>query len=90
LVTAIQTQIAEWPGYLTEATGLDQAFEIKNLAFALKYSRLELCRLWPKLLEIDLLLKSSPPNDSLVLQKFVTELISKDLNPPSWKGGSNI
>ncbi|MFZ2956153.1 MAG: DNA polymerase III subunit delta [Candidatus Ozemobacteraceae bacterium] len=78
LVANIQEAVAEWPSFLREVLNLKGVMQIGGLAFALNYHPRELRRIWPRLLEIDQLMKSSPPSLPLTLETFLIDLISRN------------
>jgi len=84
LTETIQREAASWPPVLAEALGIDQAMRVKTLAMAAGFTRAELVELAPRLVEMDAALKNSPPNEALILQRFVAEVITgKRHQPPS-------
>ncbi|HNW36280.1 MAG TPA: DNA polymerase III subunit delta, partial [Candidatus Ozemobacteraceae bacterium] len=88
LTEAVQKESAAWPPLLMESLGIDQAMRVRSLALATGYTRAELVRLAPRLLEMDLAVKNSPPNEPLLLQRFLVETITGKRNqPPSDEAG---
>ncbi|HOY66897.1 MAG TPA: DNA polymerase III subunit delta [Candidatus Ozemobacteraceae bacterium] len=84
LTETIQREAASWPPVLTEALGIDQAMRVKTLAMAAGFTRDELTGLTPRLVEMDAALKNSPPNEALLLQRFIAEVVTgKRHQPPS-------
>jgi len=88
LTEAVQKESAAWPPLLMEALGIDQAMRVRSLALATGYTQAELVSLAPRLVEMDSAVKNSPPNEPLLLQRFLIETITGKRNqPPSDHAG---
>lgn len=88
LTEAIQKEAADWPPLLMEALGIDQAMRVKSLAMGTGYTHSELVSLAPRLVEMDASVKRSPPNEALLLQRFLAEIITgRQHQPPADEAG---
>ncbi|MBF0502830.1 MAG: DNA polymerase III subunit delta [Candidatus Riflebacteria bacterium] len=78
LVSLIQEAVTGCPPFLREALNLKGVMQIGGIALALNYHPRELRRIWPRLLEIDQTMKSSPPSLAFTLETFIFDLISRN------------
>jgi len=76
VISSVQEKAKELPPFFGENLKLENAGQVKSISFALNYSREELVSIWPRILEMDMTIKSSPPNLNLTFQKFLIELLS--------------
>lgn len=82
LTESVQKEAGGWPPLLAESLGIEQAMRVKSLAAASGYTHAELARLAPKLVEMDAAVKKSPPNEALLLQRFLAEVITGKCHQP--------
>lgn len=88
LTESIQKEAAAWPPLLMEALGIDQAMRVKSLAMGTGYTHAELVGLAPGLVEMDASIKKSPPNEALLLQRFLVGIITgRQHQPPADEAG---
>lgn len=73
----IQRLTSEMPEHLGQTSGLRQPAKIRNLSMALNFSYRQISKVWPQLVEIDLLFKSGTPDPRTTLQKFIVEFLSQ-------------
>lgn len=82
LTESIQKEAAGWPPLLADALGIDQTMRVRSLALGAGYTHAELVRLAPRLVEMDASVKKSPPNEALLLQRFLAEIITGKCHQP--------
>lgn len=82
LTESIQKEAGGWPPLLAESLGIEQAMRVRSLAAATGYTHAELVRLAPRLVEMDAAVKKSPPNEALLLQRFLAEVITGKRHQP--------
>ncbi|MGM0598291.1 MAG: DNA polymerase III subunit delta [Candidatus Rifleibacteriota bacterium] len=75
IITEIQKSIRSLPPSLLSTTGYSNPMKIKQLYMALNFEYTELVKTWPKLIQMDLHLKSGTPDAKNALQTFVTRTL---------------
>lgn len=72
----IISAIRQWPEMITDFLNMKSPMRIKTLALALNFRAEELRALWPAMMRVDARLKSASPDPVLVIQEFLTVLLS--------------
>lgn len=80
IVSEIQKISGSLPPSLLASTGYSNPVNIKQLYMALNFDYTELVKAWPRLIDMDLHLKSGAPDAKNALQTFVTRMLRSQTN----------
>ena len=80
IVSEIQRATQTLPPSLLTKTGYSNPMKIKQLYMALNFEYSELVKTWPRLIEMDLHLKSGAPDAKNALQTFVTRTLKNPIS----------